>query len=91
MSIDQTIEQFGRDFEKAVFDAIMGKKPKERPYRKGPINGKTHCYHNCEYFGIDGGPGPVMVCNHPDAEDCYIISHAECTKGFPIKCPKGDS
>ena len=46
------------------------------------------CYHECPYFGIDGGPGPVMVCNHPNAEDNgLIISHPECDNGFPLRCP----
>ena len=47
------------------------------------------CYHDCPHFGIDGGPGPVMVCDHPDApERGYIISHPECEQGFPPKCPE---
>lgn len=48
----------------------------------------NYCYHNCPYFGLDGGPSPVMVCNHPKTEDDrYIISHPECDTGFPAKCP----
>lgn len=42
----------------------------------------------CPYFGMDGGPGPVMVCEHPKAPDQgYIISHPVCDTGFPEKCP----
>jgi hypothetical protein len=26
---------------------------------------------NCSYRGIDGGPGPVMVCNHPQQTADY--------------------
>ena len=49
------------------------------------------CYHECPHFGIDGGPGPVMVCQHPffngkGYEGC-IISHPECDEGFPKDCP----
>ena len=51
----------------------------------------TRCYHECPYFMLDGGPGPVMMCTHPDIgpsmEDCYIISHPQCDNGFPDKCP----
>ena len=51
----------------------------------------TRCYHECPYFGLDGGPGPAMVCNHPSFNDepyagC-IISHPDCDDGFPDKCP----
>jgi len=53
-----------------------------------------HCYHNCTYFKLDGGPGPVMYCAHPKTkekfpgpyEDC-IISHPDCDTGFPKDCP----
>jgi len=57
----------------------------------------SRCYHECPYFGLDGGPGPVMVCNHPSLsgwEGMDIISHPECVNGFPKKCPllrKGQS
>jgi hypothetical protein len=48
----------------------------------------SRCYHECPYFINDGGPGPVMVCNHPKAEDSgYIIDHPDCDNGFPKKCP----
>ena len=50
------------------------------------------CIHRCPYFELDGGPGPVMACFHPDAlakgmEGSYIISHPEGDVGFPAKCP----
>lgn len=46
------------------------------------------CCSGCPCHDIDGGPGPVMVCNHPRAPDHgYIISHPECDTGFPQKCP----
>jgi hypothetical protein len=63
------------------------------------VKGKVidHCYHQCPYFGIDGGPGPVMCCNHPkvnklikknnDPSPAYIISHPICDIGFPELCP----
>lgn len=58
-------------------------------------NGKeiTHCYQNCTFFHLDGGPGPVMCCTHPEcpvvagAPKGYIISHPECQTGFPDLCP----
>lgn len=45
------------------------------------------CRNQCPYFGIDGGPGPVMVCDHPEAPSPYIVSHPECDDGFPEECP----
>jgi len=62
------------------------------------VNGKkiSKCYQDCPYFDIDGGPGPVMTCNHPKTialsdkigtEAFYIISHPDCDTGFPKKCP----
>ena len=56
----------------------------------------TSCYHECPYFSLDGGPGPVMVCNHPYFKDKEgyagaIINHDEDIKnGFPTKCPLFD-
>jgi len=48
----------------------------------------SKCYHQCPYFELEGGPGPVMVCEHPEAENTgYIISHPECDNGFPKECP----
>jgi len=47
----------------------------------------TRCYHQCPYFALDGGPGPVMCCDHPKAEHWGIISHPDCDNGFPKKCP----
>ena len=47
-----------------------------------------YCWRQCPYYGIDGGPGPVMTCEHPEApQSGYIISHPECTEGFPELCP----
>jgi hypothetical protein len=50
---------------------------------------KTYDCEGCPYRGIDGGPSPAMVCNHPDAEDIgYIISwNVDCTKRGSDKCP----
>jgi len=56
----------------------------------------TSCYHECPYFSLDGGPGPVMMCNHPYFKDKEgyagaIINHDEDIKnGFPTKCPLFD-
>lgn len=48
----------------------------------------SRCYHTCPYFDLEGGPGPIMVCNHPDLSDGRgIITHPECDDGFPPKCP----
>ena len=47
----------------------------------------NRCYSECPYFGVEGGPGPIMVCNHPKADNLYIISHPECDSGFPDQCP----
>jgi len=44
----------------------------------------TRCWHQCPYFSLEIN---VMVCDHPDAESPYIISHPECREGFPEKCP----
>jgi len=50
------------------------------------------CYHECPYFGLEGGPSPTMICNHPfwDDKGAYagcIISHPACDDGFPPLCP----
>lgn len=46
------------------------------------------CYHQCLYFGLEGGPGAVMICNHPKApKKGFIISHPDCDNGFPKDCP----
>jgi len=43
------------------------------------------CFHQCPYFSNNGNE---MVCEHPKAEDNgYIISHPQCTIGFPNQCP----
>lgn len=44
----------------------------------------------CPLRGIDGGPGPVMVCEHPDAEDTGYIIHwnDDYTHRVSDKCPK---
>lgn len=53
----------------------------------------SKCFHECPYFELEGGPSPMMVCGHPTFKsnpDPYagcIISHPECDKGFPAKCP----
>jgi hypothetical protein len=46
------------------------------------------CWHECPYFGTDGGPSGAVVCNHPEADQQgYIISHPACDEGFPPLCP----
>ena len=50
------------------------------------------CYHECPHFGLEGGPGPIMVCEHPSLrgkgiEAAAIISHPDCDTGFPEECP----
>jgi len=58
----------------------------------------SKCYRECPYFGTDGGgPGPVMICHHPEIEkrsqitgntyEGAIIDHPECDNGFPSECP----
>lgn len=51
----------------------------------------SRCYHECPYFELDGGPGPVMMCGHPSVRGSYataaIINHPQCDNGFPEKCP----
>jgi hypothetical protein len=48
----------------------------------------TSCAHVCPYFTLDGGPGPVMTCTHPEAPNSgYIISYPECDRDFPALCP----
>ncbi len=52
----------------------------------------SHCYHECPYFKLEGGPSPVMYCGHPalnqaNQEAVFIISHPDCDTGFPKKCP----
>ena len=51
------------------------------------------CYHECPYFGLEGGPGPMMVCLHPTLkglgiEHAAIIDHPDCDTGFPKLCPE---
>ena len=59
------------------------------------VKGKAikRCYHECPYFGLDEGPSPMMVCEHPvlaglSIEHAAIISHPDCDTGFPEKCPE---
>jgi len=47
----------------------------------------NHCYQCCPYFGIESGSDSVMKCEHPDAPNPYIVSHPECQRGFPKRCP----
>ncbi len=44
---------------------------------------------DCPHRGIDGGPGPVMVCDHPGADSMgYIISwNPERTTRQSDRCP----
>ncbi len=47
---------------------------------------------NCNHRGIDGGPSPAMVCEHPDVPDStwgYIIKWDERYKHrISYQCPK---
>ena len=52
----------------------------------------SRCFHECPFFRLDGGPGPMMYCGHPSLsgkgqEAQCIISHPDCDTGFPKKCP----
>ena len=61
------------------------------------VEGKkvAKCRDDCPYSSDDGGyPGPVMVCDHPRANETGgdhlgrgVICHPECDTGFPNKCP----
>lgn len=45
----------------------------KRDIKKKRKKATVYC-DNCPLRGIDGGPGPVMVCEHPNAPDMgYII------------------
>lgn len=82
-------------------DVVYGTKPvellKKKETMKVTIPTKTieikKCYHECPYFALDGGPGPVMFCDHPDIDTSkntyagFFISHPECDEGFPKECP----
>ncbi len=50
-----------------------------------------HCYHNCYFFGIDGGPGGAMYCNHLSLDHKnyggYIITQDNSRNRVPDKCP----
>jgi len=44
------------------------------------------CGSGCPYFGIDGGPGSVMICSH--SQGGYVIDSGGKYEGmFPEKCP----
>lgn len=66
--------------EKLSVGGYMGKKSEE----------SIACCDDCELRGIDGGPGPVMVCNHPEATDRgYIINWDKASKcRISTRCPK---
>lgn len=71
----------------------LAKQPKSLTIERTQRVTITRCYHECPYFGLEGGPGPVMMCNHPCWADkgTYagaIISHPECDEGFPDRCPE---
>ena len=46
------------------------------------------CIHQCPYYGTEGGPGPIMVCEHPmSIDNPFIISYDEKDMPFPSACP----
>lgn len=46
---------------------------------------------DCPFYIMHGGPGSVMICNHPSVktmEEAYdLVSHLICNVSFPDKCP----
>lgn len=46
---------------------------------------------DCPFFGTEGGPGPIMVCNHPfwntKAPYAGCIITQENRTGIPEACP----
>jgi len=52
------------------------------------------CYHNCYFFGNDGGPGSAMYCNHPTLDHAnyggYIITRENSMNRVPDACPLHD-
>jgi len=65
-------------------------KPWTEKGKKEVSKENTACCDNCPLRGIDGGPSPVMTCEHPGATDMgYIISwNRDSTSRFSKKCPK---
>lgn len=98
--LDETVRSALQQQTEAIVDEIIRGRPmdsfvqEEIPFVGTLVVEKivkktiTRCFHECPYFDLDGGPGPMMVCTHPDAPDRgYIISHPYCDEGFPNKCP----
>ncbi len=42
---------------------------------------------DCPHFGIDGGPSPIMVCNHSKAPNQGYIISRPFDDSFPPLCP----
>jgi hypothetical protein len=60
------------------------------PVRKDSNRADTAFCDGCGYFGIDGGPSPVMVCGHPRASTYGYIIHwdSERKNRTSTECPK---
>jgi hypothetical protein len=101
MNVEEDLKSnLSRAWSKTVDEMIIGEllnsssaepKVKQKP-RKIIVSFTkeiSRCYHECPHFGLDGGPSPTMICNHPSFtgyEGC-IISHPDCDEGFPKACP----
>lgn len=48
---------------------------------------KTTKCGECRHRGSDGGPGPVMVCEHPAAPDSGYIIAWEGGERVSYRCP----
>jgi len=53
------------------------------------VEGDLAYCEECPFRGIDGGPSPAMVCEHPNATDTgYIISWDDKAENrISKKCP----
>jgi hypothetical protein len=89
-------KSFSNGMDEVIIEELLNPssiKPKVKQEQRKIIVSFTkeisRCYHECPYFGLDGGPSPTMICNHPSFsryEGC-IISHPDCDEGFPKACP----
>ena len=98
--MDSLEEQINKEFvdgvDKAVIQVLLHPELEEVKVKRPPMKIQvtitkeiSRCYHECPYFQLDGGPGPVMYCAHPTFKgyEGFIISHPDCDDGFPEKCP----